>query len=164
MKAGKFLLSWFFSFLVFTFLAVNTGFTATPLSKERVKEAKTVCGVQEVDVEGAKKLIAEGAVILDVREYTEYKAGHIPGAIWAPRGLLDFKAYEWLPDKEKTYLVYCATGGRGVVATCDLKKLGYKKVYNLKGGIAAWKEAKQPIETGEPEGPGKGMKKATYIH
>ncbi|QER41606.1 rhodanese-like domain-containing protein [Thermodesulfobacterium sp. TA1] len=160
MKVGKSILSWVLSLLVFTFLTVSTGFTGTPLSDERVKEAKTVCGVQEVDVEGAKKLIANGAILLDVREYTEYKAGHIPGAIWAPRGLLDFKAYEWLPDKEKVYLVYCKTGGRGVVAACDLKKLGYKNVYNLKGGFDGWKEAKQPIETGEPEGFAKGIKKA----
>lgn len=60
----------------------NFTFAATPLSDERVKEAKQ-CGIQEVDVNSAKELIKKGAVILDVREYTEYVAGHIPGAIWA---------------------------------------------------------------------------------
>lgn len=136
----------------------NFTFAATPLSDERVKEAKQ-CGVQEVDVNSAKELIKKGAVILDVREYTEYVAGHIPGAIWAPRGLLDFQAYDWLPDKEKTYLVYCKTGGRGIVASCDLKKLGYKNVYNLRGGINTWINAGEPTEKGEPQGIGKGIKK-----
>ncbi|ACI21823.1 MULTISPECIES: rhodanese-like domain-containing protein [Thermodesulfovibrio] len=136
----------------------NFTFAATPLSDERVKEAKQ-CGIQEVDVNSAKELIKKGAVILDVREYTEYVAGHIPGAIWAPRGLLDFQAYDWLPDKEKTYLVYCKTGGRGAVSSCDLKKLGYKNVYNLKGGFNAWSNSGEPVEKGEPQGMGKGIKK-----
>lgn len=62
------------------------------------------------------------------------------------RGLLDFQAYDWLPDKEKTYLVYCKTGGRGAVSSCDLKKLGYKNVYNLKGGFNAWSNSGEPVE------------------
>lgn len=147
------------SLLVALFLVYTQGYSATPLSDERVKEARTICGIEEVDIEGAKKLIAQGAVILDVRELNEYRNGHIPGAIWTPRGLLDFKAFEWLPDKEKVYLLYCQTGGRGAVATCDMKKLGYKKVYHLKGGFKAWSEAGQAVEKGEPEGFAKGVKK-----
>ncbi|GAQ95037.1 rhodanese-related sulfurtransferase [Thermodesulfovibrio aggregans] len=136
----------------------NLTWAATPLSDERVKEAKQ-CGIQEVDVKGAKDLIAKGAIILDVREYTEYIAGHIPGALWTPRGLMDFKADEWIPDKDKVYLVYCKTGGRGAIVTCDLKKLGYKNVYNLKGGFDVWIKAGETVEKGEPQGMGKGIKK-----
>lgn len=139
-------------------LLFNFSFAATPLSDERVKEAKQ-CGVQEVDVNAAKELINKGAIVLDVREYTEYVAGHIPGALWTPRGLIDFRAYDWLPDKEKTYLVYCKSGGRGIIVSCDLKKLGYKNVYNLKGGYDAWVNAGEPTQKGEPQGMGKGIKK-----
>ncbi|GAB5046441.1 rhodanese-like domain-containing protein [Thermodesulfovibrio sp. TK110] len=139
-------------------ILVNFTWAVTPLSDERVKEAQQ-CGINVVDINGAKELIKKGAVIVDVREYTEYVAEHIPGAIWAPRGLMDFQAFTWLPDKEKTYLIYCKTGGRGSIVTCDLKKLGYKNVYNLKGGFEAWKKAGEPVEKGEPEGMGKGIKK-----
>lgn len=159
MKKVRKVLVWCLGLFVALVLSYTQGYTATPLSDERVKEAKTVCGIEEVDIEGAKKLIQQGAVILDVRELSEYRNGHIPGAIWTPRGLLDFKAYEWLPDKEKLYLVYCQTGRRGSIATCDLKKLGYKRVYHLKGGFKAWSEAGQPVEKGEPEGMAKGVKK-----
>jgi len=72
---------------------------------------------------------------------------------------MDFQAFNCLPDKDKTYLVYCKTGGRGAIVTCDLKKLGYKNVYNLKGGFNAWKKAGEPVEKGEPAGMGKGIKK-----
>lgn len=143
---------------LFVLLLSNFTFAATPLSDERVKEAQQ-CGINVVDVNGAKELIKKGAIIVDVREYTEYVAEHIPGAIWAPRGLMDFQAFNWLPDKDKTYLVYCKTGGRGAIVTCDLKKLGYKNVYNLKGGFDAWKKAGEPVEKGEPAGMGKGIKK-----
>lgn len=142
----------------FIYLPLNLTFAATPLSDERVKEAQK-CGIQEVDVKGAKDLITKGAIILDVREYTEYIAGHIPNALWTPRGLMDFKAYEWLPDKDKIYLVYCKTAGRGAIVTCDLKKLGYKNVYNLKGGYDSWVNSKESIEKGEPQGTGKGIRK-----
>jgi len=90
-------------------ILTNFTWAATPLSDERVKEAQQ-CGINVVDVKGAKELIAKGAIIVDVREYPEYIDGHIPGAIWAPRGLMDFQAYNWLPDKEKTYFIYCKTG------------------------------------------------------
>ncbi|MCS7203159.1 MAG: rhodanese-like domain-containing protein [Thermodesulfovibrio sp.] len=143
--------------LVILFLT-NYVFAATPLSEERVKEAKQ-CGIQEIDISGAKQLIKKGAILLDVREYTEYTAGHLPDALWTPRGLIDFRAYEWLPDKEKIYIVYCKSGARGTIVTCDLKKLGYKNVYNLKGGYDAWVNAGEPVEKGEPQGMGKGIKK-----
>lgn len=139
-------------------LLSNFTFAATPLSDERVKEAN-LCGIKEVDVKEAKELIKKGAIVLDVREYTEYIAGHIPGALWTPRGLLDFRAYDWLPDKGKTYLIYCKAGGRGIIATCDMKKMGYKNVYHLKGGIDGWINAGESVEKGEPQGFGKGIKK-----
>jgi rhodanese-related sulfurtransferase len=48
-------------------------------------------------------------------------------------------------DKDKTYLVYCATGSRSVGAVSVLQALGFKKVYNLKGGIDEWKDAGKPV-------------------
>lgn len=132
-------------------------YSLTPLAEKKIKEAKTC--VHNVTVQEAKELIKNGAVILDAREYPEYTAGHIPGAIWAPRGLIDFQAPTWFPDKDKTYLVYCKTGGRGVIVAYELKELGYNNVVNLEDGFNAWEKAGEPVEKGAPEGPGKGMKK-----
>ncbi|HHS48795.1 MAG TPA: sulfurtransferase [Desulfurella acetivorans] len=136
---------------------IKCAYSATPLSEKKVKEAKTC--VHNVSVQEAKELIKSGSIVLDAREYPEYADGHIPGAIWAPRGLIDFQAPAWLPDKNKSYLVYCRSGGRGVVVACELKELGYNNVVNLEGGFNAWAKAGEPIEKGAPEGPGKGMKK-----
>ncbi|WP_025209210.1 rhodanese-like domain-containing protein [Hippea sp. KM1] len=125
----------------------------TPVSKRKMEIAKQ--HIQQVSVQEAANM--KGAIFVDVRSLPEYKAGHVPGAVWAPRGLLDFKALKWFPDKTKTYIVYCKTGGRGSISTYDMVQLGYK-AYNLKGGFLAWKKAGEPIEKGAPKGMGKGVK------
>ncbi len=126
---------------------------ATPVSKKKIAAAKQ--HIKQVAVAEAAKM--KDAVFVDVRSLPEYKAGHIPGAVWAPRGLLDFKALKWFKDKNKIYVVYCKTGGRGAISTYDMAQLGYN-VYNLKGGFLAWKKAKEPIEKGAPKGMGKSVK------
>lgn len=73
----------------------NFIFATTPRSDERVKEAN-LCGIKKVDVKESEELIKKGAIFLDVREYTEYIAEHIPGALWTAKDLLDFRAYNWL--------------------------------------------------------------------
>ncbi len=147
-------------FALVSFLAslpVKYAYSLTDLAEKKIKEAKTC--VHNVSVQEAKDLIQKGYIVLDAREYPEYAAGHIPGAIWAPRGLIDFQAPTWFPDKNKAYLVYCKTGGRGVIVAYELKELGYNNVVNLEGGFDAWEKAGEPTEKGAPEGPGKGVKK-----
>jgi len=138
-------------------MPLKYAYSATALSEKKIQEAKKY--VRSVSVQEAKDLIQKGYVILDVAEYPEYAAGHIPGAIWAPRGLIDFQAPTWFPDKNKSYLVYCRTGGRGVIVAYELKELGYNNVVNLEGGFNAWVKAGEPTEKGAPEGMGKGVKK-----
>ncbi|WP_051904467.1 rhodanese-like domain-containing protein [Hippea jasoniae] len=127
-----------------------TSIAGTPVSTKKIKIARQ--HIEQVTPQKAYEM--KGVVFVDVRSYVEYKKGHIPHAIWAPRGLLDFKALKWFPDKSKTYIVYCKTGGRGSISTYDMVQLGYK-AYNLKGGFLAWKKAGLPIEKGEPKGLGK---------
>ncbi|MDO9514807.1 MAG: rhodanese-like domain-containing protein [Syntrophales bacterium] len=59
----------------------------------------------------------EKAIILDVREPGEFAAGHLPGAINVPRGLLEFKVAKAIPDLNAKIYVYCASGGRAALAT-----------------------------------------------
>jgi rhodanese-related sulfurtransferase len=92
-----------------------------------------------------KKLIDSGAkdfVIVDVRDETEYKDGHIPSAINIPAESFAVKS-EVLP-KEKKIIVYCNTGGRGYMAYRKLMKLAYPSIAQTI--FAEWKEAKMPVE------------------
>ena len=80
-------------------------------------------------------------VVLDVRTKKEYDAGHIPGAV-----LIDFNSPEFEKkiatlDKDKTYLVHCAAGGRSAKASAKMSALNFKSVYNLEGGYRAWEKA-----------------------
>ena len=90
-------------------------------------------------------------VLIDVREPEEYAAGHLPGAINLPRGVLEFRieahpamacvASESLSARARPLLVYCLTGGRSALAADSLQQLGFSQVSSLAGGINAWREA-----------------------
>src|SRR3712207_8127264 len=65
------------------------------------------------------------------RSPDEYEAGHVPGAKPLPRGLLEYKAADELPDKDARIVVHCALGGRGSLAAKSLKEMGYTNVANI---------------------------------
>ena len=79
----------------------------------------------------------EAVTVLDVRESSEYKAGHIQNAVLLPSGSVAARAESVLPDKNKKILVYCLSGGRSGAAAHQLVRLGYTNVYDF-GGIADW--------------------------
>jgi rhodanese-related sulfurtransferase len=101
----------------------------------------------------AKEMIASGdTLIVDVRDMTEVeKTGKIAGATHASRGLLEFKADPESPfhdktfNKDKTVIVYCASGGRSALSGKTLKDLGYERVYNV-GAFKDWVESGGPID------------------
>ena len=100
--------------------------------------------VKSMNVDEAKKFIAEhpeGAyTLLDVRQPGEYEGEHIPGAKLIPLpGLKDGRSQL---ESQKPVLVYCAVGGRSLAAAQLLSGFGFQEVYNLKGGIKAWKGLK----------------------
>lgn len=110
-----------------------------------VKEAKKV--ITGISPEEAYSYLnKKGYAFLDVREPSEYKKEHIPGAKNLPRGLLEFKIGRMFPEREaQIIIVYCKSGARGALSTKVLQEMGYKAI-NLKGGIAAWKKAGLPTE------------------
>jgi sulfur dioxygenase len=73
---------------------------------------------------------------VDVREESEYTAGHIDSAILLPRGILEFRlgTVTELADKTKPVMLYCRTGGRSALAALSMKALGYTQVVSLAGG------------------------------
>lgn len=85
-------------------------------------------------------------VVLDVRTKEEYKAGHIPGSVLIDFNADDFEQQVGKLDKDKTYLVHCASGGRSARACKKMERMGFKNLYNLEGGMGAWEKAKKPVE------------------
>ena len=80
----------------------------------------------------------KGMVILDVRTNKEYEGGHIPGSIHVPLSDIGDKIKKLKKDKE--LVVYCQSGNRSIWAIKRLMGMGYKNLFNLKGGYHAWKK------------------------
>jgi rhodanese-related sulfurtransferase len=81
--------------------------------------------------------LKKGMVLLDVRTDREYEAGHIPGAVHIPLAEIGDRIKKL--KKEKDLLVYCQSGNRSIWAIKRLMGMGYKNLYNLKGGFNAWR-------------------------
>lgn len=85
--------------------------------------------------------------LLDVRTANEYNQGHIAGAFQADwNNFEQFKERTASLDKQQTLYVYCLAGSRSAAAQKWLQKEGFKKVYNLRGGINAWNLDDLPLE------------------
>ena len=101
-----------------------------------------------------RSMIAAGnAIVVDVRDAQEVeKSGKIAGAINVSRGMLEFRADPDSPyhdktfAKDKTVILYCASGGRSALSGKVLKEMGYTQVYNL-GAFKDWVESGGAIET-----------------
>ena len=79
----------------------------------------------------------KGMTILDVRTNKEYERGHIPGALHVPLSDIGDKIKKLKKDKE--LVVYCQNGNQSIWAIKRLMGMGYKNLFNLKGGYSAWK-------------------------
>ncbi len=88
----------------------------------------------------AQRISGENTVLIDVRTPAEIAAGKIDGAVEMDLRGSDFAERLRALDPTKTYLVYCAVGGRSAKACTMLNDAGFERVYNLRGGYAAWKE------------------------
>lgn len=87
-------------------------------------------------------------MVLDVREENEFATGHIPEAKNIPLSKLTERAGELKKYQQKPVVVNCQGGVRSANACGQLQKAGFTSVYNLKGGINAWNEAKLPVAKG----------------
>ena len=104
-------------------------------------------GITHADAKAAAKLVAKGEVtVLDVRTPGEFAAGHIAGATNLNFQASDFAAQLGKLDKEKKYLVHCASGGRSTRSLPRFTELGFKQVIHLDGGFKAWESAGNPVE------------------
>ncbi len=102
-------------------------------------------GANGLDVPDAVKLINhENALVLDVRENSEFASGHIANARHIPLGQLKNSLDTLEKYKDQPIVVNCKSGARSAMACGVLRKQGFTKVYNLNGGITAWQRAQMP--------------------
>lgn len=100
----------------------------------------------EATPQQAHAALADGAVLIDVREPWEYRQKRIPGAILIPLGEIAERLDE-LPE-DTAIFVHCRLGGRSARAVDYLRSVGRGQALNVIGGIEAWEEAGLPVETG----------------
>ncbi len=98
--------------------------------------------------EAEQHIASEPITVIDVREQVEWSEGHIPGAVHVPRGFLELKIEETIPDKCTSVLLYCAGGVRSLLAAQTLREMGYTDVTSMAGGYGAW--AASGLPTAKP--------------
>ncbi|MCP4327141.1 MAG: rhodanese-like domain-containing protein [Alphaproteobacteria bacterium] len=125
---------------------------------------KELCESAEAEIETltVEEAIAlrddPGVQLVDIRDIRElWREGGVPGALHAPRGMLEF----WVdPDSPyhkpafasgKKYVFFCAGGLRSALATQAVQRMGLRPIAHIAGGFGAWEEAGGPIETIEPK-------------
>jgi len=111
-----------------------------------VNDAKT--RVLECTVEDVKKRLDKGEkfVLVDVREESEYAAGHIPGAVHLSKGVIERDVEKAVPDPAAPVVLYCGGGFRSALAADNLQKMGYTNVSSMDGGWRGWTEKGYPTE------------------
>ena len=119
--------------------------------------AEAEAEVETISIEAAKAAVAEGALLVDLRDVRELqREGKIPGAVHAPRGMIEF----WV-DPDSPYqrevlssadrlILFCNLGWRSALAAKSLQDMGITNVAHLEGGFDAWKAAGEPVEEPQP--------------
>ena len=109
-------------------------------TKARVKETTVDAVKQRLD-RGDK-----GFVLVDVREESEWNAGHVPGAVHLGKGIIERDIEQKVPDTGREIVLYCGGGFRSALAAESLEKMGYTNVISMDGGWRGWTEKKYPVE------------------
>ncbi len=107
--------------------------------KGRVKEVS----VHDAYIEAKKP----GVYLVDVREESEWHAGHAPGAVHLGRGVIERDIEVRIPDPKARIICYCGGGYRSALAVDSLQKMGYSNVVSVNGGWRAWRGEALPVST-----------------
>ena len=113
-----------------------------------VQDAKTrIAECQIADVK-AKIDAGEQFVLIDVREESEFAAGHLPGAEHIGKGVIERDIEVKHPETDTPIVLYCGGGYRSALAADALQKMGYTNVLSMDGGFRGWREEGLPVTTG----------------
>ena len=88
---------------------------------------------------------AGGAILVDVREESDWREGHAEGATHLSRGIIELEIEEQILDVTKPIICYCGGGSRSALVAESLQKMGYENVRSMAGGLRAWKDAGLPM-------------------
>ncbi len=118
----------------------NPGFLAL------VNDAKT--RIRHIDVEEFKRMRESGEpfLLVDVREESEWAAGHAAGAVHIGKGVIERDIETKVPDPATTMVLYCGGGYRSALVADNLRKMGYRNAISLDGGWRAYQAAGLPAE------------------
>lgn len=108
-----------------------------------IDEAKAK--VREVNAADAVNNPDPQVIYFDCREPNEYALGHIPGAVFLPRGNIETKV-EGILSRDKKILIYCASGNRSALAADTMQQMGYSDVASMAGGFREWVDAGGEVE------------------
>ncbi len=111
--------------------------------------AQAKAAVEEIQpTEAAKEIGGDDVVLVDVREQHEFDERHIKGAIHVPRSYLESRIEQFVPDRSKRLILYCASGIRSAFAAKTLAEdLGYEDTASMAGGITLWRDRGLPVVT-----------------
>lgn len=117
--------------------------------------ARAKATIKECSVTKVHQCLTSDTLLIDIRELAEFRKGHIPGALLAPRGLLEFEIHGLVErtasdpsvaPEDRDIVLYCGTGGRSALAAETLDSMGYRQVKSMAGGIVAWAAARLPVD------------------
>lgn len=127
--------------MLFATAVVSGGMLLWPLVNRLFASSVPHVGV----IEAVQMINRRDAIVLDVRESSEYATGHIPNARHIPLAELNQRLRELDKFKSKPVVVSCQTGSRSARACGALRKIGFTEVFTLRGGITAWQQAGMPL-------------------
>lgn len=121
----------------------------SPRFLEIVNDAKS--RVRECQVADVKQMMDSGAkfVLIDVREESEYAAGHLPNALQLGKGIIERDIEARVPDTSTPLVLYCGGGFRSALAADALQRMGYTNILSMDGGWKGWNAAGFPISRSE---------------
>jgi rhodanese-related sulfurtransferase len=106
--------------------------------------------VHEITIEQARAQLAKNphAVLLDVREDSEWQKGHAAQAVHLGKGILERDLEARFPDAQTEIIMYCGGGYRSILTADVAQKMGYRKVFSLMGGYKGLAQANWPMKSG----------------
>lgn len=112
---------------------------------EIVNDAKL--RIKETDVLKTRERMERGEkfYLVDVREESEFAAGHLPGALHLGKGVIERDIEKSIEDTGAPIILYCGGGYRSALAADNLQKMGYTNVESMDGGYRGWREAGFPV-------------------
>jgi len=122
-------------------LVLSGAMLVWPMIQRRLSPSKDLG-----NLEVTRLINSANAVLLDVRETPEFEGGRLPNAVHIPLSQLDSRGSELARSTSRPVVAYCMSGNRSRMAGKALARLGFKEIYNLRGGYRAWKDAGLPVE------------------